>query len=294
MALLHRTEPARTPLTVRSTRFFFVATFAITWGLGMCMVVFADQVEAVFGPMGYTNPVFILAVYSPGIVGVAMVWRHYGPEGLGRFLRRLALWRMSLTWWVVLVLGMPAVFYAGALLNGTATDVPYSPWYAVLPALVPALLIGPIEELGWRGVALPLLQRRLAPLWAALVVGAVAAVWHTPAFLLSGTKQSAWSIGPFLLGVVAISVILTAMFNASRGSLLVAALFHFQMNGPAWPDAQPWDMYLFAAVAVLVVVLDRRRMLSREGAATEVLLPPAGPTGKGSRDDARDSSTATV
>jgi membrane protease YdiL (CAAX protease family) len=46
----------------------------------------------------------------------------------------------------------------------------------VLPALLPAFLIGPIEELGWRGVALPLLQRRFAPLWASLIVGVVAAV----------------------------------------------------------------------------------------------------------------------
>ena len=83
------------------------------------------------------------------------------------------------------------------------------------------------------------MQRRLAPLWSALIIGVVWAVsWHTPAFFLSGTKQSAWSFGPFFLGVVAISVILTAMFNSSRGSLLIAVLFHAQINGPAWPDAQ--------------------------------------------------------
>ena len=168
---------------------------------------------------------------------------------------------------------MPAVFYAGAVVNGNATDFPFDPWYGVLPALIPAFFIGPIEELGWRGVALPLLQRRFAPLWASLIVGAVAALWHTPAFLMAGTKQAAWSIGPFFLGVVAISVILTAMFNAARGSLLVAALFHAQMNGPAWPDAQPWDMFGFVLVAVAVVWWNRHSMLSRGTGATDVLSP---------------------
>jgi uncharacterized low-complexity protein len=71
------------------------------------------------------------------------------------------------------------------------------------------------------------------------------------------------------------------MFNAARGSLLVAALFHFQMNGPAWPDAQPWDMYLFVAVAAIVVVVNRKRMLARDGAATGVLLPGVEETGEG-------------
>ena len=56
------------------------------------------------------------------------------------------------------------------------------------------------------------------------------------------------------IGALAITVILTAMFNASRGSLLIAALYHFQINGPAWPDAQPWDTLVFD-VATLVIVL---------------------------------------
>jgi membrane protease YdiL (CAAX protease family) len=109
----------------------------------------------------------------------------------------------------------------------------------VLPALLTTLLIGPVEEFGWRGVALPLMQRRLAPFWAGLWLGVVWALWHVPAFFLSGTPQSNWSLPGFFVGCVALSLILTPMFNAARGSLLVAALFHFQVNGPAWPDAQP-------------------------------------------------------
>jgi hypothetical protein len=53
----------------------------------------------------------------------------------------------------------------------------------------------------------------------------------------------------------------------------MAALFHFQINGPAWPDAQPWENYLFAVVAVIIVVLNRKAMLSRDGAVTDVLMP---------------------
>jgi membrane protease YdiL (CAAX protease family) len=261
------------PMSLGTLVTFFIATFVLSWGMGVLLTVFPDQSEALFGPMGYTNPAFILIVYTPGIVAVVLVVRHYGIRGLGQFLRRLTLWRMKPIWWLTLLVGMPAVFYAGAALKGTLGDpFPYAPWYAVLPALLTALFIGPIEELGWRGVALPLLQRRFAPLYASLIVGGVAAVWHIPAFFMSGTKQSAWALGPFLLGVVAISVILTAMFNASRGSLLVAVVFHAQMNGPAWPDAQPWDMYLFAAVAVVVVLVNRKSMLSRGVGATAVVL----------------------
>jgi membrane protease YdiL (CAAX protease family) len=259
-------------MSLRTLRTFIISTFVLSWGVGMLLVSFPDRAEALFGPMGYTNPAFILIVYTPGIVGVALVLLHFGIRGFGRFLRRLTLWRMSSTWWLILVVGMPAVFYAGAAIKGTVGDFPFAPWYAVLPALLPAFLIGPIEELGWRGVALPLLQRRFAPLWASLILGTVIAVWHIPAFFMGGTLQSGWELAPFLLGVVALSVILTAMFNASRGSLLVACVFHAQMNGPAWPDAQPWDSYLLVVVAIVVVVVNRKAMLSRDAGSTAILV----------------------
>lgn len=206
-------------------RRFFTLVFLLGWGIGVLMVVFMDQVEAVFGEIGYTNPVFILLVYSPGISGLYLVWRAHGVEGLKRFLRRLTLWRMPWGWWALLIVGIPAVFYGGALIKGGIDDPwPFDRWYEVFPALLAALMIGPMEEFGWRGVALPLLQRRYTPFWASIILGAVWGVWHAPAFLMSGTPQSGWDFGPFFLGVIAISVILTPMFNAAQGSLLIAML----------------------------------------------------------------------
>ena len=265
------TDPPPPDMNLRTVWWFMAITFALGWGIGAMLFLFADQIEAVFGEMSGTNPVFILLVWSPAIAGVGLVWRHHGLAGVGWYLRRVTRWRVSSPWWAFLLLGIPAVKYLGAAFNGTAGDFPFSPWYGLLPALALALVIGPVEELGWRGVALPLLQRRYAPLWSSLILGAFWAVWHAPSFLLSGTPQSAWSFGPYLIGVLALSVIITPLFNAAQGSILMAMMFHFQINGPAWPDAQPWENYLFALIAVGVVILNRRAMLSREGAATEVV-----------------------
>jgi len=253
---------------------FFAIAFGLGWGIVAFLIFFPHQTEAVFGPMGYTNPLFILAVYSPAVAGIFLVWRYHGARGLCSYFRRLTLWRMPVAWWAFLVAGIPVAFYLGAVIKGTITDpFPFSPWYGVLPALVTGLVIGPVEELGWRGVALPLLQRHLAPLFASLILGMIWGLWHLPAFFLSGSPQSAWSFGPYFIGVLAITVILTPMFNAARGSLLIAAFYHFQMNGPAWPDAQPWDTLVFALVAVVIVLLNRRSMLTGEGAVTGVLMP---------------------
>ena len=121
-------------MSLRTLRTFFIATFVLSWGVGALFVGFPERAEALFGPMGYTNPAFIVIVYTPGIVALVLVVWHYGIRGLGRFLRRLTLWRMSATWWLLLVVGMPAVFYLGAAVKGTLSDpFPFAPWYAVLP-----------------------------------------------------------------------------------------------------------------------------------------------------------------
>ena len=265
-------------MTTKTLTPFLILTFALTWGIAALLILFTDQVVAVFGEISASNPLYILAVYAPGIVGVILVWQKYGLKGLGSFFRRLTLWRAPAPWWWFLILGIPAIVYLGAALNGTISDpFAFSPWTQVFPALLAAFFLGTIEEFGWRGVALPLLQRKMSPFWAGLTLGIIWAAWHIPAFLLSGTAHSAWAFVPFFGGVIAISVILTPLFNSTRGSLLIAYLYHFQMMNPIWPDAQPWDNLLFAIAAVIIVVLNRHTMFKKGTGVTEVLMPEETP-----------------
>lgn len=267
------TMTPRTPMTVRTVIPFFGMAFGLSWGLAALAILFADQLEPIFGPIGLTNPLFFVAVYAPAISGVGLVLRHYGVRGLRSYLRRLTLWRMPTGWALYLVLGIPAAFYLGAWIKGSDLSFPFDPWYTVLPALLLMLALGPMEEFGWRGVALPLLQRRFRPIGADLILSVLWAVWHLPAFFMSGTPQSQWSFPMFFIGVVSISWILTPLFNAAQGSILIAAMYHFQMNNPIWPDAQPYDSLLFAGIAVLAVVVNRAAMFSRTAGVTSVLMP---------------------
>jgi membrane protease YdiL (CAAX protease family) len=254
---------------------FLALTFGLSWVPMSLFMIFADQLTPLFGEMSASNPVFLLAVYAPGLSGILLIWRHYGLNGLGSFFRRLTLWRAPIQWWLFLLAGIPVIVYAAAAIKGTISNpIPFSPWTMVFPALIQSLLLGPMgEEFGWRGLALPLLQRRFSPFWASLVLGVIWATWHAPAFLMSGTPQSAWSFGPFFVGLIAITVILTPLFNASRGSLLIAILYHLHIMNPIFPDAQPWDSFLFAMAAVVIVFLNRRRMFQRGSGVTEVVSP---------------------
>lgn len=253
---------------------FLTLTFGLTWGIAAVLILFSDQVTAIFGELGPTNPLFILAVYSPGIVAVFLVWRKFGGSGLGRFFRRLTLWRMSAGWWLFIILVIPTFMYLGAMIKGSDWEVfPFSSWQQALLALALALFLGPIEEFGWRGVALPLLQRKYSPFWASIILGTIWMIWHIPAFLIGGTLQSGWAFLPYFAGGVAMSVVFTAIFNSSGGSLLIAVLLHFQLNNPIWPDAQPWDNLFIAIIAIIVVWVNRRTIFQRDFGVTDILMP---------------------
>jgi len=145
--------------------------------------------EAVFGQLTGNHPLFFLATYAPAIAALILIGKASGLAGLARFSRRFLIWRCPGGWWLFMVNGLPAVFYLGFAFKGESLSDPFP--FASVGAYLLALLLmaikGPVEEVGWRGLALPILQRRLTPFRASLVLGGIWGAWHFPAFLLSGT-----------------------------------------------------------------------------------------------------------
>ena len=252
---------------------FLAMTFMIAWGILALYLYFPESTSRICGQISGNHPLFFLAVYAPAIAAIAIVAFRTGPDGSRHYLARLFRWRCTAGWYAFLLIGVPLVFYAGAAWKGTpATDwLPESSFPSFLIAILLAIIKGPVEELGWRGFALPLLQRRMMPILAAVVLGVIWGVWHLPAFLLSGTQQGAWSFMPFFVGTISISIIMTSLFNASNGSILLPAFMHFQLINPAWPEAQPYDTYILVGVAVLVVWRDRGIMFSKAAAHVEIV-----------------------
>ena len=257
---------------------FGAITFLITWGLIGAYIFFPDLTAARFGEISGSHPLFFLATWAPGISAVIVVLAYAGAAGLRSFLGRLLLWRCPAGWAAFILIGLPFVFVAGSLIKGGPVLAPLPPEGAgpVFAVMVMMLFLGPVEELGWRGVMQPLLQRHMAPLWAGMLIGATWGLWHLPAFFLSSTVYATWNFLPFFVGNVVLAVLVTPIFNRTGGSLLWPMLFHWQLINPFWPDAQPWDTWILVAVAVVVVWWNRDTMLTREGAVTGV-VPAADP-----------------
>jgi membrane protease YdiL (CAAX protease family) len=122
-----------------------------------------------------------------------------------------------------------------------------------------ALLNG--EEIGWRGFALPRLQARYGVPATVIVLGVMETVFHLPIFFNNGPSEAGGQNGtPFLafLASSALAVFLFVwLYDHTRGSLLIATLFHASMN--AWSNILPFpatsaSFFWLLALAQLVTV----------------------------------------
>ena len=115
------------------------------------------------------------------------------------------------------------------------------------------------EETGWRGYLLPRLQARYSALGATLLLTVIWAVWHAPAFLFREgyTTLGVTGMIGFLIGLLAGAVVLTWLFNSSRGSVLVVALWHGSWNWVATADGLqgPWVAVMSSLIMVAAVVI---------------------------------------
>jgi membrane protease YdiL (CAAX protease family) len=188
----------------------------------------------------------LLAGYGPALAAILVTAAVSGRSGLRALGRRLVLWRVGLQWYTVALL-LPAAMMLGGLavhlLLGGATpsaahpptmplDLPGPLWQQILLLMLIFTLgfDGLGEEVGWRGYALPQLLQRHSALAASLILGALWALWHLPYALTVG---SAMSTSPFITqvpGILANAILYTWLFNHTRGSLLLAILFHAANN----------------------------------------------------------------
>jgi membrane protease YdiL (CAAX protease family) len=146
-------------------------------------------------------------------------------------------------------------------LLGQANYLPYLGIW-VLPIWLATYGFG--EETGWRGFALPRLQKGMSVARATLILGLMWALWHTPAFLYLETFEEMGLIvlPGFLIGVLCGAVIFTWIYNGTGGSVLMVALWHGIFDlltaSKAGQDIIPVIMSaLVIAGALLVTNIDR-------------------------------------
>jgi uncharacterized protein len=210
-----------------------VLMFLLTWPIDLANV----------GLMPFQAPFIVYIFLGWGFVfaAVIMTGLTLGKEGVVTLLKRYLQWRVGWKWYLVVfllpsALVIPAV-YINAALTGVVPD--YSTVMAhkifgesanLLLFILPWFLYEIVtngEEIGWRGYVLPRLQAKHSALISTLILGVIWGFWHLPKFLPDfDAVHFAW----FMVHTMAIAMILTWIYNGTRGSLLLVVMYHASIN----------------------------------------------------------------
>lgn len=220
---------------MRSLLKFFFLTYIVSWILWMAAAAILRAGNP--PPSGFLaigGFLYILGVFAPSLVALALTALAEGRAGTLALLRRTIKWSVDARWYVFAIGYMAAIKLGSALLLRIATGAwpPFGqePVYLMAIAIPFSTPVQAGEEIGWRGYALPRLSARLGLSSASIALGVIWACWHLPFFFISGTDKSGQSFPVYLLSVTALSVAMAWLYWRTNGSLLLTMLLHAAVN----------------------------------------------------------------
>jgi membrane protease YdiL (CAAX protease family) len=251
----------RTREAGQSLTSFFLLAFLLSWLVEVPLALKAQGILQL--PLPFA--VHYLAGYSPMVAALFLTAKDDGWPGIRRLFRRMFRWHVPAVWWLIAF--SPLLFYAllVAVLGWLKVQPPalsalgqlkFLPdlGFAALPFWVITFGLG--EEAGWRGYALPRLQRTRGALSATIILWFFWALWHLPLFFYT---YDAGVIFGFVPGLLAGAIVFTWLFN-STGSILIAAVWHGMFDlttacatcGTGMAAAAVSMLVMVGAVALLV------------------------------------------
>ena len=206
------------------------------------------------------------ASFAPSVAAFVVISTVEGRTGLSAWLRRFFPKQVKARGYLLAVILPILVCSAvvwGSWVLGSQPNILGGP---ALVLLVLVYFFAAGEELGWRGFMLTRLLERTPPLAAAIFMGIVHAVYHLSLWISPGITVPANLSLSFFVTSLGLGLLRTWLYLNSKGSVLVATLFHGTFNaagnvlfGGFLPVHLSWQLPIgFGLAAVVVLAYDHQ------------------------------------
>jgi membrane protease YdiL (CAAX protease family) len=218
---------------------FFILAYLLSWIVFIPIALSANGLIQGQIPLAY----HYLGSFGPMLAAIIVMALTRGWDGIRILIAGLLRWRVAARYYAFAILAPMGLFILAVLLNRVVSgawpdlallgEADYLPYLGPLGVLALWLLTyGLGEETGWRGYALPRLQRARPATSATLILAILWAGWHIPAFFYRDTYTE---LGPLAFPMLLFSLVFAAMvftwlYNSTRGSILLVILFHAFFN----------------------------------------------------------------
>lgn len=207
-------------------------TIGITYGCWWFLAV-ASQLGILSFGEGTFMILYLLGGFGPTIGAILTVVLLNGKEGLSEFKSQVFKARVKWYWYIatfsVFFIQSFLIILIYVFLFGYSPDREIMPLYLILPSIPVMIIGGGLEELGWRGIAQPELQKSQNATISTILLAIIWGFWHLPLFYIIGVNQYKTNFGVFLVMIFPISFILAWIYNNTE-SIFLCILTHAFYN----------------------------------------------------------------
>lgn len=240
---------------------YFILAYAVSWSVEIPIALSVQGLITAKIPMW----IHYFASFGPMIAAFIVTTLTEGGAGIRDLTARIFKWRVDWRYYAFVILAPLGLFAFAYLLNRVVTgewsdlrllgETDYLQYLSPLGVLGLWLLTyGLGEETGWRGYALPRLQRDRPATSATLILALIWACWHLPAFFYRDTYVDLGIFGfpMFAFSLLFAAMVFTWLYNSTGGSILMVIIFHAFFN---WLSVSEAGGQFVAGIMTVPVIL---------------------------------------
>lgn len=222
-------------LKKNSLSLYFVIAFALPIVTTIIVVLVAGAPSGLVVNEVSTGALVVVMgmVHAPTIAAIIVVFRSQRFAGVKTLFGQLKHWRFAPQWYLTAILVFPITIVV-VLLVLSSFSPSFSPVLSLGVMAFAAVFSTLWEEIGWTGLATPLMLKRMSPLKVGLSLGSLHAMWHLAANLYGA---GAFHGDLFVVNFVATAVgiiglrIVTIWIYMRTSSLVLGWLTHLGFTG---------------------------------------------------------------
>lgn len=209
---------------------FFVLAFTFAWVFWTIPILIKAGVYKDAGLGSF----FGLGVAAPILAATATAFISKGKEGIKSLYARFFVKKIPFIWYL-LAIALPMVLsFLTTVMYGILTNqaVRISEIFIPLNFLSSILFLivfAALEEVGWRGFALPRIREKHNAVSSALILGLIWGLWHLPKLISEGMTDVLSIITLIIFGLL-LSVFISWFYENTGGSIFFAILIHASVN----------------------------------------------------------------
>ena len=215
---------------MKKVRIFLMITFTVTW-ICWWILSFVKQDDTQI----FSNPVYFLLFFTGGIAPTIASYLtiKYSDKKFKPFNKSVLKIKVNLLFYLFIIFLVIGIQYLSKWIYGLTSKPIWSEMSLKFMALIPLTLLmiplGGLEELGWRGLLLPELSKKLNFKISALIVGIIWTIWHLPLFFIQGLSHYQSNLLEFTIQTVGLGFVLAWLYGRTK-SIFICVLFHAFYN----------------------------------------------------------------